>query len=167
MVPTALKRSLLRLPVLLAVFAICSWPIFQPPCCCAASSADSVRCCTIPSADQPVTASSCCQSSTPACCQTSTADSQPSGIANPHDACDCVYQSNCDCEVRSELTDAWVSSRVDSSEDQTLVASVPIGMWVDSFSRMPDRRNTWHPAPAATLVASAKDQCAMLCRWLN
>ncbi|EMI55054.1 signal peptide protein [Rhodopirellula sallentina SM41] len=109
------------------------------------------------------------------CCQSSA--SRHAGKTSSNDSrhlsekqikpCDCFDQSQCDCEIRAELTDGWISSRVINSDDQTVVADMPIGLLAGWMIPPPNQLTVRQFAPSRSSALTSKDHCALLCRWLN
>ncbi len=158
--PTALNQTAFRVPALLAVLALCVWPMLQPPCCCAASVSDNATVTSGCCASVDTAAASCCQSKT-------TADSKITKASSSTSNCHCEWTSQCDCEVRSTLTDSWVSSRVLTVDDQPVTFSMPIGLLEDLQYPLPSRRLDRQSDTSWQTALTSRDRCVLLCRWLN
>ncbi|CAD74528.1 hypothetical protein-signal peptide and transmembrane prediction [Rhodopirellula baltica SH 1] len=157
--PTAFNQTVLRVPALLAVLALCVWPMLQPPCCCAASVSDNATVASGCCASVETPAASCCKSTTTAGPETQTSSSKTS--------CHCEWTSQCDCEVRSTLTDSWVSSRVLTVDDQPVTFGMPIGLLEDLQYPLPSRLLDRQLDTSWQTALTSRDRCVLLCRWLN
>ena len=141
----------------LAIVAICVWPVWADTYCCRAATGVEIA------ADRPT------------CCQVTKTDDR-SHLSNAGycslehvecATCDGV-KHECPCEVRAQNLDRWVGTRL-----------VPVN------SSEPDRSGSWSAGlpdfPVPSLVPkpillahngplfsiTSADRCALLCRWLN
>lgn len=146
----------------LAIVAICVWPVWADTCCCRAAAAFEIA------------------SDLPSCCQTTanrdfankdSSRASDSGCSSDEHVecatCDGV-KHECPCEVRTQNLDRWVGTRSVPADSPESGRSGSWSAGLSDFGLPSSVPTTSFFAGNGQLFSiTSADRCALLCRWLN